>query len=84
MQFVEKALETYQQTQHMLGPPRIDITGEQAHLRTDLQALHWATEPKGKVFSLWGAYRTDLARTKDGWRMTRHRLDVWNTRMEGA
>jgi len=84
LQFVEKALESYRQTQHMLGPPNIQITGDVAHMRTDLQALHWATEPAGKVFSLWGAYRTDLARSPDGWRMTRHQLDVWATRTEGS
>ncbi len=84
MEFVETALETYRQTQHMLGPPRIEITGDRAHMRTDLQALHWASEPKGKLFSLWGAYRTDLARTGEGWVMTRHQLDVWDTRTEGV
>ncbi len=84
LQFVEKALESYRQTQHMLGPPRIQIDGDVAHMRTDLQALHWAKEPKGKVFSLWGAYRTELARGEDGWRIARHQLDVWDTRTEGA
>jgi hypothetical protein len=38
--FVEKALEAYGATQHMLGPQLASVDGDSAHCRTDVQALH--------------------------------------------
>ena len=83
MTFVEKAMEPYRQTQHMLGPPSVEIEGETANVRTDLQALHFMREPKGKIFWLWGAYRSQLVREEDTrWLIQKHRLDVWGSRRE--
>lgn len=81
MGFVEKALAPYRQTQHMLGPPSVCIEGDTATLRADLQALHFPREKGGQVFSLWGAYRTRLAREDASWRIREHQLDVWGTRL---
>jgi 3-phenylpropionate/cinnamic acid dioxygenase small subunit len=80
--FVEKALEPYRQTQHMLGPPQVQIDGDTASVRTDLQALHFLREPKGQIFWLWGAYRSQLVRDGAGWLIQKHRLDIWGTRRE--
>ena len=79
--FVSRQVERFQATQHMLGPQFAEIDGDTAKTRTDLQARHWM-EPDGQVFTLWGSYVTQMKRSADGWRITRHGLDVRGT--EGA
>ena len=81
IEFVEKQLEPYRQTQHLLGPPRVQIDGDKAHMRTDLQAMHFLAEPKGKIVQIWGAYRSGLAREGGAWLIRTHQLDVWGTRV---
>ncbi len=81
LEFVQKQLEPYQQTQHLLGPPRIQVDGDSAQMRTDLQAMHFLGEPKNKIVWLWGAYRTGLAREDGAWLIRTHQLDVWGTRV---
>ena len=81
VEFVHKALEPYTATQHMLGPPQVQLRGEErADLRTDLQAQHFLREPRGQIFSLWGTYRTSLARTEGRWAIVRHELQVRSVR----
>jgi 3-phenylpropionate/cinnamic acid dioxygenase small subunit len=80
LKFVEKQLEPYRQTQHLLGPPRVQVDGDRAHMRTDLQAMHFKREPKGQIVWLWGAYRTEVAREAGVWTIRKHQLDVWGTR----
>jgi 3-phenylpropionate/cinnamic acid dioxygenase small subunit len=81
VKFVRKALEPYAATQHMLGPPRIELRGDdRAELRTDLQAQHFLREPRGQIFSLWGTYRTSLARAEGRWAIVRHELQVRSVR----
>ena len=78
--FVHKALSTFSATQHLLGPPQVKLAGDSAEMRTDLQAQHFLREPKGRIFTLWGTYRTALSRTDRGWKMTRHELVTRATR----
>ena len=84
VQFVQKTVEPFSATQHMLGPPQVRLAGEAASLRTDLQAQHFLREPRGRILTLWGTYRTDLVRTGGAWRMQRHELVVRATRMSDA
>ena len=85
VKFVEKTVEPFSATQHMLGPPLTTIEGERAFLRTDLQAQHFLREPEGRIFTLWGTYRSELSRDAVGnWRMTRHELIVRATRTSDA
>lgn len=80
--FVEGVITRYRATQHLLGVPQITIAGDTATIRTPLQALHFPKEAGGEIFSLWGTYYTEVARTPDGWRMTQHRLDTSAVRHE--
>ena len=84
MAFVEKALEPYRATQHMLGVPKIEIDGDKAHMRTDVQASHFPADPAGKTMTLWATYETDLVRTKDGWRIQRHDLVTRATKLDAG
>ena len=53
-------------------------------VRADLQAQHFLRGPQGRIFTLWGTYRTQLAPVDGAWRMTRHELDVRATRTSDA
>jgi 3-phenylpropionate/cinnamic acid dioxygenase small subunit len=84
IEFVKKTVEPFSATQHMLGPPQAQLAGELASLRTDLQAQHFLREPRGRIFTLWGTYRSDLERDSGTWRIRRHELVVRATRMSDA
>lgn len=72
--FVERALEPYSATQHLLGPQLARVVGDSAHARTDVQALHFLKDPPGTTFTLWATYETDFERIGGSWKITRHRL----------
>ena len=72
--FVKEALNAYGPTQHMLGPQFATINGDEAHCRTDVQALHYLKEPEGEILTLWATYETEMKRVNGGWKISRHRL----------
>lgn len=77
LEFVGAQLDRFRATQHMLGPQLARIQGDRAEARTDLQAIHLMTEPKGELFILWATYRTELVRDErreHGWKIVRHEL----------
>ena len=74
VEYVKGALNNYGPTQHMLGPQLATIDGDNAHCRTDVQALHYLKQPEGEILTLWATYETDMIRTDDGWKISRHRL----------
>ena len=74
MKFVEEALASYRATQHMLGVPKIEIDGDAASMRTDVQATHFPSDPEAKTLVLWATYETKLARSTRGWQIQHHRL----------
>lgn len=80
IEFVRAAIEPFEATQHMLGPPRIELRDGQAQLRTALQAQHFHREPRGRIFSLWGTYHSTLVKADGAWRLRRHSLEVRATR----
>jgi hypothetical protein len=82
IEFVEGVLDRFEATQHMLGPPRIVLSGSQAELRTELAAQHFYHEPKGRIFSLWGSYRSTLVRLPERWCIRRHALETRATRTD--
>jgi hypothetical protein len=82
--FVHKALSNFFATQHMLGPPQVELNADRAEMRTDLQAQHFLHEPKGRIFTLWGTYRTSLVRTDPAWKIVRHELVTRATRSSDA
>ena len=73
--FVRKTIDRYASTQHMLGPPHVELDGDRASARTDLRALHVPHERGETPFTLWGVYWTTMVR-QDEWRIAEHRLDV--------
>ena len=72
--FVREALNAYGPTQHMLSPQFATITGDDAHCRTDVQALHYLKAPEGEILTLWATYETDMKRIDGDWKISRHRL----------
>lgn len=70
---VRQKLESFEATQHLLGPALIKIRGETASSRTDVQATHYLRGEK-RVLTLWATYRTDYARLDGNWKITRHEL----------
>ena len=74
VKYVKNALDNYGPTQHMLGPQLATINGDNAHCRTDVQALHYLKQPEGEILTLWATYETDMIRTDEGWKISKHRL----------
>lgn len=72
--YVEKALAAYGATQHMLGPQLATVDGDQAHCRTDVQALHYLKDRPDTTLTLWATYETDIRRIGGVWKITRHEL----------
>lgn len=81
--FVQKQLAAFRDTQHLLGPPSFapESRVDRVQMRTDLQASHFFRDPEGRIFTLWGVYRTVLVRDGE-WRMAEHHLDIRSTRFE--
>ena len=74
VEYVRGALDNYGPTQHMLGPQLASVNGDNAHCRTDVQALHYLKQPEGEILTLWATYETDMVRTDEGWKISKHRL----------
>ena len=74
VKYVKGALDNYGPTQHMLGPQLASVDGDNAHCRTDVQALHYLKQPEGEILTLWATYETDMVRTDEGWKISKHRL----------
>ncbi len=75
--YVFSALEKYQASQHLLGPPLANVDGDRASLRTDFQAMHrFKDGGEATRFTLWATYHTEARRIDGQWRITRHELVV--------
>ena len=75
MAFVHKALERFGATQHLIGNHVVEVQGDEARMRTYVQATHVLAADQRAIFTLWATYHTVLRRTADGWRIVEHRLD---------
>ena len=80
--YVKNALERFGPTQHMLGPQLAAVDGDNAHCRTDVQALHYLKEPEGSILTLWATYKSDMRRIDGRWRIVRHELVSRGTKVE--
>ena len=80
--YVKNALERFGPTQHMLGPQLATVDGDNAHCRTDVQALHYLKEPEGSILTLWATYKSDMRRIDGRWRIVRHELVSRGTKVE--
>ncbi|MDG2270876.1 MAG: nuclear transport factor 2 family protein [Halioglobus sp.] len=79
--YVWQALEKYSATQHLLGPQFATINGDDAHTRSDVQAVHFLLDDNAR-FTLWATYKTIMRRNKNRWQISRHELVVRGTRTD--
>jgi hypothetical protein len=73
IEFVEEALDGTRASQHLLGNPMINFDGEEALVRTDLQATEYYKDKKKAKTTVWGVYETHMVKDKN-WKITRHTL----------
>ena len=80
--YVERAISEYRNTQHMLGNPLISYENEIAKVRTDLQALHYYKEFPNRSRIVWGYYNTHMKKENNEWIIIKHSLTTIGTRIE--
>jgi ketosteroid isomerase-like protein len=80
--YVKEALAQFGPTQHMLGPQLATVSGDTAHCRTDVQALHFMKDAPKTTLTLWATYLTDMRRINGEWKITRHELVSRGTRTQ--
>lgn len=73
IEYVKKALDGTAASQHLLGNPVIRFNGEQAVVRTDLQATEYYKDTKKAKTTVWGFYETHMTQDKN-WKITKHTL----------
>ena len=73
--FVIKALENFAGTHHQITNQEITVTGDTAHMRSYVQATHELAGDDEHLLILYAIYDDQLARTNDGWKITRHELE---------
>ena len=71
---VKRKLGAFEATQHLLGPQIIDIQGDTAFTRTDVQAIHYLKDRPSETLTLWAVYLTNYRRIKSEWKIIRHEL----------
>jgi hypothetical protein len=71
-------------TQHLLGLPLIELSGDEARSTVGLQATHAERRRDGEpsTWVVYGTYRDRLARTPGGWRIVERTFTCGHT--EGA
>ena len=79
---VVQKLAAFGQTQHMLGPQLVNIEGDSASVRTDVQALHYLIDDPETTFVLWAPYLTEMRREDSIWKIARHELVRRGTRLQ--
>ena len=82
--YVERALEAYGPTQHMLAPMLATIDGDEAQCRTDVQALHYLKDQEGATLTLWATYVQKMRRIEGEWKIVRHELVSRGTKIDPA
>ena len=71
---VKSKLEAFGETQHMLGPQLVDIDGDNASTRVDVQAMHYLKTKPDSQLTLWATYLTDYRCIDGEWKIVRHEL----------
>ena len=71
---VKNKLEAFGETQHMLGPQLVDIDGDKASTRVDVQAMHYLKTKPDSQLTLWATYLTDYRCIDGAWKIVRHEL----------
>lgn len=69
------ALTPFDATQHLLSPAQVELHGDTATLRCNVQATHLR---QGSFLVVGGVYRDRAIRTALGWRISEHELTaIW-------
>ena len=74
LEYVIEALKDFAATQHMMRNQVVEIDGDTAHARTDVQATHVLKEDPDAIMTLWATYVDDMVRDDGQWRIKRHEL----------
>ncbi|MEY3641289.1 MAG: hypothetical protein RLZZ199_1094 [Actinomycetota bacterium] len=75
-EWVSAARGKYGRTQHMIGNIQVTLNGDEAKMRSYVQATHEDPSDPEHLVVLWAAYVDDMVRTPQGWKIKRHHLDV--------
>ena len=76
----QAALVPLDRSQHLVGNVSVEVDGDTATAQCYLHCQNVkAGTPGGDLFVIAGRYTDQLARTPDGWRFTRRRLETWWT-----
>ena len=70
---MEAALDGTKASQHLLCNPMINLDGNEAVVRTDLQATEYYKDSNKPKTTVWGVYETHMVKDKS-WKITRHTL----------
>lgn len=73
--YVITALKNFPGTQHLMGNQVVELNGDIANVRTEVQATHFLKDDPDAIMTLWATYVDDMVRGLDGeWRIKRHEL----------
>lgn len=73
--YVIEALKRFSATQHLLGNQVVELRGDEATLRTYVQATHVLVNDPDTTLTLWATYHDELVRQDGEWRIREHRLE---------
>jgi 3-phenylpropionate/cinnamic acid dioxygenase small subunit len=73
--WVGLALSKYSHTHHLIGNQVVDIDGDNAHMRSYVQAMHVLAAEPDTMIGLWAIYDDKVVRTADGWKIAHHHLE---------
>ena len=71
--YVDREISKFRNTQHMLGNPMISYNGEVAIVRTDLRAIHYYADRPDVSTTFWGYYETYMVNQGE-WKVIKHTL----------
>ena len=60
--YVEKALKGFTATQHFVGNQVVELRGDEATMRTYVQATHFLVDRPGTTLTLFAIYHDELVR----------------------
>ncbi len=79
--YVRKALERFGVTQHLMGNHVVELRGDEATMRTYVQATHVLADDPKSTLTLWASYHDELVRDGAAWRIRDHRLEPAHTQL---
>lgn len=72
--YVIDALKRFAGTQHLMGNQVVELNGDSASVRTEVQATHFLMDDPDTVMTLWATYVCDMVRQGGDWKIRRHEL----------